>query len=188
MFLLFNHFNQSVMRIGIDARFYGPSSGKGIGRYTQQLIANLEKIDYQNEYFIFLRKENFDLYLPQNKRFHKILANYKWYSFKEQVYFPFKLYKLKLDLVHFLHFNIPLLYFRKFIVTIHDLIHQKSSQESSTLPLFVFFLKKMAYFVVIKSAIKRSKKIITVSYFSKEEIVKYYSVKPNKIFVTYESN
>ena len=30
------------MRIGIDARFYGPT-GKGIGRYTQELIANLEK-------------------------------------------------------------------------------------------------------------------------------------------------
>ena len=32
------------MRIGIDARFYGPV-GKGLGRYTQKLIENLEKID-----------------------------------------------------------------------------------------------------------------------------------------------
>ena len=31
------------MRIGIDARFYGASS-KGLGRYTQKLIENLEKI------------------------------------------------------------------------------------------------------------------------------------------------
>ncbi|NEX13044.1 MAG: hypothetical protein C1942_10265, partial [Prosthecochloris sp.] len=64
--------------------------GKGIGRYTQQLILNLEKIDSQNEYFIFLRQENFDLYQPQNKNFHKILADYRWYSFKEQIFFPFK--------------------------------------------------------------------------------------------------
>jgi len=31
------------MRIGIDARFFGPI-GKGLGRYTQKLIENLEKI------------------------------------------------------------------------------------------------------------------------------------------------
>jgi len=176
------------MRIGIDARFYGPSGGKGIGRYTQQLITNLERIDHENEYFIFLRQENFDLYQPKNKKFHKILADYKWYSFKEQIYFPFKLYKLRLDLVHFLHFNVPLFYFKKFIVTIHDLIHRKSSLESSTLSWLAFYFKKLAYSTVIKSAIKKSNKIITVSNFSKKEIIKYYRVKSNKIFVTYESN
>ncbi|OQX71657.1 hypothetical protein B6D52_00550 [Candidatus Parcubacteria bacterium 4484_255] len=176
------------MRIGIDARFYGAGRGKGIGRYTQQLITNLEKIDHQNEYFVFLRQENFDLYQPKNKKFHKVLADYRWYSFKEQIYFPFKLYKFHLDLVHFLHFNVPIFYFKKFIVTIHDLIHQKSSQESSTLSWLAFYFKKLAYFMVIKSAIKRSEKIITVSNFSKQEIIKYYRVKPNKIFVTYESN
>jgi len=176
------------MRIGLDARFYGSSVGKGIGRYTQQLIVNLEKIDRQNEYFVFLRRENFDLYQPQNKNFHKVLADYKWYSFEEQVHFLFKLYRLRLDLVHFLHFNIPIFYFKKFIVTIHDLIHQKSSWKSSTLPLFRFYFKKLAYFIVIKSAIKRSKKIITVSNFSKQEIIKHYRVNPNKIFVIYESS
>lgn len=176
------------MRIGIDARFYGPSGGKGIGRYTQQLISNLEKIDSQNEYFIFLRQENFDLYQPQNKNFHKVLADYRWYSFKEQIFFPFKLYILRLDLVHFLHFNVPIFYFGKFIVTIHDLIHQKSSIESSSLSWLMFHLKKIAYQIVVKSAIKRSRKIITVSDFSKQEIIRYYKVKSNKIFITYESN
>ncbi len=176
------------MRIGIDARFYGPSGGKGIGRYTQQLITNLEKIDNENEYFVFLRQENFDLYQPKNKKFHKVLADYRWYSFKEQIYFPFKLYKYHLDLVHFLHFNIPLFYFGRFVVTIHDLIHQNSSRESSTLPFLAFYLKKLAYFMIIKSAIKRAKKIITVSNFSKKEIIKYYRIKSDKIFVTYESN
>ena len=34
------------MRIGIDARFFG-SIGKGLGRYTQKLIENLEKISAQ---------------------------------------------------------------------------------------------------------------------------------------------
>ena len=135
-----------------------------------------------------MRQENFDLYQPKNKRFHKILANYRWYSFKEQICFPFKLYKFRLNLVHFLHFNVPILYFGKFIVTIHDLIHQKSSQDSSRLSHPAFYFKKLAYSIVIRLAVKRSKKIITVSNFSKQEIIKYYKINPDKIFVTYESN
>ncbi len=57
------------MKIGIDARFFGPGS-KGLGRYTQKLIIHLEHIDHENEYVIFLRKENFDLYTPKNKRYN----------------------------------------------------------------------------------------------------------------------
>ena len=57
------------MKIGIDARFVGPS-GTGLGKYTEKLIENLKKIDSQNQYFIFLRKENWD-YLKLGKNFKK---------------------------------------------------------------------------------------------------------------------
>ena len=40
------------MRIGIDARFYGPKD-TGIGRYVQNLTLNLGKIDKVNQYIIF---------------------------------------------------------------------------------------------------------------------------------------
>ena len=109
------------MLIGIDARFYG-SIGKGLGRYTQKLIENLEKTDQENRYVVFLRKENFDEYQPQNPNFKKVLADYRWYSFAEQLFFPRLLRKYNFDFVHFPHFNVPLLYRKKFIMTIHDLI------------------------------------------------------------------
>ena len=54
--------------IGIDARFYG-SVGKGLGRYTQKLVEHLEKNDSENKYFVFLRQENFDEYVPKNPNF-----------------------------------------------------------------------------------------------------------------------
>lgn len=188
------------MRIGIDARFYG-SRGKGIGRYTQKLLASLEKLDHDNEYYVFLRQENFDsrlptpegkanggqVYQPQNPKFHKVLADYKWYSLKEQILFPFKLYAHNLDLVHFLHFNAPFLYKRKFVVTIHDLTHHYVSKDASTLPFILFYGKKILYFLVIRHAIKKAKKIITVSSFIKIEIIKRYKVGPEKIIITYES-
>ena len=46
-------------RIGIDARFYGPI-GKGLGRYVQEIVDNVLRLDKDNEYVIFLRQENFD--------------------------------------------------------------------------------------------------------------------------------
>ncbi len=174
------------MRIGIDARFYGPV-GKGIGRYSQKLITQLEKLDQENEYFIFLRQENFDLYQPSNPKFHKVLADYSWYSLKEQIFFPFKLAKFNLDLVHFLHFNVPFGYQGKFVVTIHDLIHSQLSRRASTLSFLLFYFKKLAYFLVINRAIKKAQKVITVSLFSKKIIIKKYKIKPEKVIVIYEA-
>lgn len=176
------------MRIGIDARFFGPI-GKGLGRYTQKLIENLEKIDNGNQYFIFLKSENYDEYKPQNRNFTKIKADYHWYTLSEQIWFPWLLKKYKLDLMHFPHFNVPLFYFRKFIVTIHDLILVRfPTARSSTLGPFLYWLKFMAYKIVIRSAIFRSKRIIAVSKFTKKDILEMYKkTLPKKIIVTYEA-
>src|SRR4030042_5629936 len=109
------------MRIGIDARFFG-SIGKGLGRYTQKLIENLEKIYEHNHYFIFLRRGNWNEYRPRKKNFTKVLADVPWYSLREQIEMPRIIRKCGLDLVHFPHFNVPVGYRGKFVVTIHDLI------------------------------------------------------------------
>lgn len=175
------------MRIGIDARFYG-SVGKGLGRYAQKLIENLEKIDKINQYFIFLRKENFDEFQPKNDNFKKVLADYTWYSFSEQINMPKVLNAYKLDLVHFPHFNVPILYRKKFVITIHDLIliHFPTLKGTRLNPIF-YWIKYLAYKIIIGSAIRRSKKIITVSEFSKNDILNHYSLKKDKVSVTYEA-
>ncbi len=177
------------MRIGVDARFYG-AIGKGLGRYTQKLIENLEKISAKggNEYFIFLRKENFEDYQPKNENFQKVLADYRWYTLSEQINMPRILNKYNLDLVHFPHFNVPLFYRRKFVITIHDLIliHFPTIRGTTLNPLF-YFLKFLAYKIVIRSAIKRAEKIIAVSNFTKNDILKNYGVPAEKIAVTHEA-
>lgn len=175
------------MRIGIDARFYG-SVGKGLGRYTQKLIENLEMADGRNQYFIFLKKENFEEYQPKNKNFKKVLADYHWYTFSEQINMPKILNKYNLDLVHFPHFNVPLFYHGKFIITIHDLIliHFPTIRGTTLNPLF-YWMKFLAYRIVIRSAIKRAKKIIAVSNFTKKDILGNYKIPKNKIKITYEA-
>jgi glycosyltransferase involved in cell wall biosynthesis len=175
------------MQIGIDARFWGPV-GKGLGRYTQKLIENLESLDNSNQYFVFLGKENFDAYQPKNKKFQKVLADFRWYSFAEQWGMPRLLNKHKLDLVHFPHFNVPLLYFRPFVITIHDLILLHFPTVRSTTRSHIWYwIKFLVYKLVILSAIHRAKRIITVSEFTKKDILTNYGVSESKIEVTYEA-
>jgi len=176
------------MRIGIDARFYG-TAGRGLGRYVSELIRELELIDRENDYVIFLRRANYGAYEPKNPKFTKALAEFPWYGWKEQLIYPFWLRKFRLDLLHFPHFNVPLLYRRPFIVTVHDLILMKfPTVRATTLPPFLFRLKFAAYKVVIGSALRRAREIATVSQFVKNDIERTFPFAKNKrITVTYEA-
>ena len=176
------------MRIGIDARFCGPV-GKGLGRYTQKLVTHLEKIDQQNQYVVFLRRENWDVYQPTNQNFRKVLADYQWYSWPEQVQMPKLLRKQNLDLVHFPHFNVPLGYRGKFVSTIHDLILiQFPTKRATTLGPLLYKLKYFGYRRVINHAVKKSQSVITVSRYTKKQLVDFFGIKPDKIHVTYEAS
>lgn len=179
---------RSQITIGIDARFYGPKQ-KGLGRYVQKLIENLEKIDFENQYIIFLRKENWNEYQPKNSSFRKVLADCRWYTFKEQILMPLKIRQAKVDLMHFPHFNLPVFCFGPFVVTIHDLVLKRfPTRRASTLGPFLYWLKNLIYQVIIFLAVKRAKKIITVSNYTKNDILRYFKVKPDKIEVIYEGS
>lgn len=177
-----------IMKIGIDARFYGPVGRGGLGRYTMELIRALEAIDTENKYVVFLRRENFDQYTPTNPRFRKALADFRWYSVEEQLYFPRVLLRERCDLVHFPHFNVPLLYRRPFVVTVHDLILLRfPTLRATTLSPLLYRLKFLVYRLVIWNAIARAKKIITISEYTKWDILDRYRISPKRIAVTYEA-
>ena len=148
------------MKIGIDARFFG-AKDRGIGRYVENLIRNLEALDNHNQYFIFLSKRRFNDYNPGQPNFRKLLFN--------------QIKKNKPDLMHFTYFKVPIFYRGRFIVTIHDLIVSH-----------VGFFKKNAYKIILCLALKRAEKIIAVSNYTKEDILRYYQVNPDKIKVIYE--
>ncbi len=180
--------NKNIKKIGIDARFYGPFA-KGLGRYTQEIVDNILKMDNENEYVVFLGKHNFDeLEIDtNNKKVKKVLVDIKWYSWQEQLFFPFYIWREKLDLIHFTHFNVPIFCPANFVVTIHDLILTKfKTVRASTKHPFVYNLKDFFYRLVIKSALKKSKKVLTVSNFTKDDIVEQFKIKADKIKVIYE--
>ncbi len=175
------------MHIGIDARFYGPLA-KGLGRYVQKLIEHLEQLDDANRYTVFMRRDAWDMYQPKNPRFTKVLADVAWYTLREQVELPKILKAHKLDLMHFPHYNVPLLYRGQFVVTVHDLILSKyPTRRASTLGPVFYWIKHTAYNHVIRSAIRRSKAVLTVSEYSKQAIIEEFHIRPEKITVTYEA-
>lgn len=172
------------MKIGIDARFYGVA---GPGRYVSNLISELEKIDQKNQYIIFLTKKGSDLYHPKNPNFKKWIADIPWYTIMEQTNLFTEFLRADLDLLHVPHFNVPILYTRKTIITIHDLtMHEFNSTAVTTLPGPLYEAKKLAYKLVINRAASRAKKIIAPSGTVRDEIIQKLKKKPEKIIVTYE--
>ncbi|MBM4402324.1 MAG: glycosyltransferase family 4 protein [Candidatus Cloacimonetes bacterium] len=172
------------MKIGIDARFYGIT---GIGRYAKNLIKNLEELDRKNNYAIFLWKKAFDAYHPQNPNFKKVLADYPLYSFVEQIRMPILIRRERIDLMHFTNFNVPVFYFGKYVMTVHDLIHMEYSTFGSTTRFLPYYLlKKFIYSWAIRWAAWRAQKIFVPSEDAKNDVVRKLWVKPEKVVVTYE--
>jgi glycosyltransferase involved in cell wall biosynthesis len=169
------------MKIGIDARFYGEA---GPGRYAKNIVEHLEKVDHTNTYVIFLRQKGFAAYTPLSENFTKVLADYKWYSWEEQLGFLAKLLKYKLDVLYVPHFNIPVLYPKKIVTAIPDLImHAFSTEKGTTLFKPYFRFKKFIYRLVVWWAVLRSYKVIVPSLDVKADFRKTFPQIPENKYV-----
>jgi glycosyltransferase involved in cell wall biosynthesis len=173
------------MKIGIDARLWNET---GVGRYIRNLVWQLSEIDTKNEYVLFVGKGYRVSGIGDgDSRFRIVETSIRWHSVEEQVKFPAVLEKEKLDLVHFPYFAIPIFYNKPFVVTIHDLIiHHFPTGEASTHHPLVYHGKRLGYEYIMKRAAQKSRKIITVSNATRQEIVDHLGTAPEKIVVTYE--
>ena len=152
------------MRIGIDARLYG-NKHTGIGRYAKNLILNLAKTDRKNTYIIFGKKD-IESEISSLKRFKFVKLNTPIYSLAEQIINPIVFLRAKLDLLHVPHFNAPILYPGKLVITVHDLIkHISTGKETTTHSTVVYWIKQIIYRLVVFINIKKASVIITPSKF-----------------------
>jgi len=109
------------------------------------------------------------------------------YGIKEQFSFPYKsLRKTKPDILHIPHINIPWFYRGKIAITVHDLTHliypefvahKKYARLSKLVYFYFYFLNWFAC--------RRACHIIAVSKNTKEDIMKIFKVKPEKISVVH---
>lgn len=174
------------MRIGIDARLYGVKH-TGIGRYTQNLILNLAKADRKNTYVIFgseeIREE-----IESLKRFEFVKLKTRIYSFGEQLINPFVFKKANLDLLHVPHFNAPIFYSGRLIITLHDLIkHFSTGKDTTTHSPTTYWIKHWAYRLIVKINLTKSVSVIVPSNFWRDYLVDKLHIPADKVHVTYEA-
>lgn len=159
------------------------SSFTGIGRYTFELVKNLQAMSPQlpHEFVLFFNEPEFTTFTPTAPNFKKVLAATPHYSLAEQTKFLKILNRERLDLMHFTHFNAPIKYEKPFIVTIHDLTHTLFPGRKMQ-----GFAYRLAYKAVVRSAVKKAKRIIAVSQNTKEDLQSILNVSSHRIDVIYE--
>lgn len=102
-----------------------------------------------------------------------------YYSVAEQIELPRILREQKVDLLHSPHFMIPLVQVCPAVVTIHDVIYLACREDLKSR------LGRTYYSLMMRASARLSKRIITDSVFSKNEIVRYLGVDPEKVSVIY---
>lgn len=153
----------------------------GIGRYVFELVENLQKLDQHNQYFLFFNQPEYNNFQTDRSNFQKVLVNAKHYSLAEQTKFLGILREHRLDLMHFTHFNAPILYRRLSIVTIHDLTLHFFPGKKMTSPLH-----RLAYSATVRSSVNKAKKIIAVSRATGRDLEEILHIPLNKIQIIYE--
>ena len=150
----------------------------GIGTYLQNLLPNLLSIHKDLKYNLLGRRQEFRQFpIAGNENVTLIDYDSPVYSLSEQI----ELFrKLPSDTALFWspHYNIPLLPInaKKKIVTIHDVFHLAFFDQLS--------LKEKIYArLMLNAAVRMSDKIITVSNFSRSEIIKYTGADKDRITV-----
>ena len=157
----------------IDCRHLG---GTGIGTYIQNLVRNYSEIAPELPLELLAREENIS-YINSFSQFKVKVYNDPIYTVAEQYRWVTKIKPF--GLLHVPHHNAPLFYPGKLIVTVHDVVQYALKQ------FFPGVMKRIYSGPLVQLILNRAYKIITVSDFSKSEIIKYYKIPPHKISVIY---
>lgn len=153
-------------KLGMDVRMIRHS---GIGVRIQNILKFWKPID------------NWDLYLFGDP---DVLGKFNLPEHKEIIPYKKPIYSIaelnghprmkEMDVLDIPHFNVPIPYLKKSIVTIHDLIPWVLRDLHSS------FIKRMYLQFVLSRIFKRAKKIVTVSEFTKQDIIREFGkFKPN---------
>lgn len=172
------------MKIGFDLRM-GGGTHYGIGRYSFELLKAMLNEKTEHEFTVIYHPNFTDSnilnFLKDKKSVYLVPVSIRHYSFSEQLRLPFILARLNLDVMHFPNFNVPMLYKKPFVVTIHDLVHHKLSGHKKSRLMHFWAYKK-----IIQNAINKSKIIIIPSHAAEKEILKEFPYVKEKTVVIYE--
>lgn len=170
------------MKIAIEAqRIFRPNK-HGMDFVALETIRELQKMDHENEYFIFV-KPGVDKCLHESDNLHIIELNCPSYPLWEQVALPRAVKRVKPDLLHCTSNTAPLYCSVPLILTLHDIIYLESRQSSSK-----SLYQEMGWHyrrIVVPRILSKCKKIITVSKFECERIKEALHLPKDKLMAVY---
>ncbi|HET7840559.1 MAG TPA: glycosyltransferase family 1 protein [Terriglobia bacterium] len=157
-------------RLVIDARWLHT----GIGRYVMNV---LEGLKHRNGFTVraLARKRDAGLLRPLCD--DVTIVDLPIYGWREQLRVPWA--ARGAGLLHVPHYNVPVMFRGDFLVTIHDLIHLMDFPFSQSL------LSRAYAWPLLRFATRQARAIVTVSNYSKGQIVEQLGVPEKKISVIY---
>ncbi len=166
---------EGELKVAVDLRRIG---NPGIGRYMKCLVEALIADAPQFEYCLIVPPAHQDA-ISSNGHSRKVVSQLKYYSISEQILLPRLLRREKVDLFHSPHFLVPLWRTCPQVVTIHDVIHLVYPQDLPSLGGRLYARG------MVHAAVRLSDHIITVSEFSKHDILRHYDIDASKVHVIY---
>lgn len=155
----------------------------GIGRYTRNLLDQYKDLPSSHTFTVLLpptlvetEKKNFP-----SDRFTLYPIESSYYTWREQVVFWRQLENIPGDVFHFPHFNVPVLFRRPFVATIHDATRFifPSQKRSSA-------LEQLAYEYVFAKTLQHARAIISVTHHTAQQIQHLPLPAPKRMDVIYE--
>ncbi len=143
-----------------------------------ELIRNLQQIDHENEYVLFIKPDADEMVLTETSNFRIVRLEGGFYPLWEQVALPKAAKTAGCRLLHCTSNTAPVNTRIPLIVTLHDIIYMESSYlrimqgTGSPYQKFGNVYRKM----VVPRIVRESRKIITVSHFEKNRIGEFFGM------------
>lgn len=170
------------MKIAIEAqRIFRPNK-HGMDFVALETIRELQKMDHENEYFIFVSPGE-DKCLKSSENMHVIELKCPTYPLWEQVALPRAVKRIRPDLLHCTSNTAPLNCPVPLVLTLHDIIYLEKRQ-SSSLSLY----QEMGWHyrrLVVPRILPKCKKIITVSQFERQRILDALHLSDEQLVAVY---
>ncbi|MDP2236459.1 MAG: glycosyltransferase family 1 protein [Bacteroidales bacterium] len=162
------------MKIGIEGQRLFRVKKHGMDMVALELIKNLQKIDKENEYFIFVKPDEDKACLQETENFHIIEIGGGPYPSWEQVALPRAAKKYGCEILHCTSNTAPIITSIPLVVTLHDIIYLESVSIFKKGGTWYQKFGNMYRRYVVPKIVKKSKKIITVSHFEKDRIKNFF--------------
>ena len=163
------------MHILIDGRMI---SNTGIGRWLQNVVIHLNGLASDHNITVMVNRNSQTVRsfgLPTRK----LRFSAPSYSIREQVFLPLELGSDQPDVVHYPNFNMPLMSRIPAVLTLCDLIYYRFRRAC---PSWIGYTYAK---VMIPAAVRKARRMITISEYSKNDLIKYLGCSPSKISVVY---